>query len=234
MDVTRRLFSSSILNVVHHLVLFAVALIITPLVIHTLGVEIYGVWVVLMTFFRYYRVLDFGLTLSSSRFLAYAIGKEDRRELRTVASTSFYLFCTIAIVAFIITAIGAVFSSRFFGEETCEVSGPWIVFFYGLIVSTGFLTKTHLSYLKANLRYDIFVVTSLANTLLTAGLIILFLRPGDGIFRMALFYGAGSPGKPGHILIYFKNRSTRNRWTSLVFTKARSFHVEVFLYHISE
>lgn len=62
-------------------------LIVTPVIIRTLGKECYGLWGLAAGFVGFYGLFDFGLTSAVSRFLGNAIGAKDIRQFNRVAST---------------------------------------------------------------------------------------------------------------------------------------------------
>lgn len=80
-------------------------LIVTPVIIRTLGNESYGLWGLVASFVGFYGLFDFGLSQAISRFLGNAIGAKDIREFNRVASTGKCLLCTASLLVIIFALV---------------------------------------------------------------------------------------------------------------------------------
>jgi len=76
-------------------------LIVTPIIIKTLGNESYGLWGLVASFVGFYGLFDFGLSQAISRFLGNSIGAKDIREFNRVASTGKCLLCAASFLVII-------------------------------------------------------------------------------------------------------------------------------------
>ncbi len=83
-------------------------LIVTPVIIRTLGNESYGLWGLVASFVGFYGLFDFGLSLAVSRFLGNAIGAKDLRQFNQVASTGkcFLGGVSVLVIIFAIVIVG--------------------------------------------------------------------------------------------------------------------------------
>lgn len=79
-------------------------LFITPIIIKTLGNELYGLWGLAASFVGFYGLFDFGISSAVARFLGNAIGAKDIKQFNRVISTGKCLL-TIASLLVIIFAI---------------------------------------------------------------------------------------------------------------------------------
>lgn len=73
-------------------------LIVTPVVVHTLGKSAYGIWTFIGGITIYLSVLDFGVGPSIVRFGAAARGREAHDELNEIASTGLAMYAVIGLV----------------------------------------------------------------------------------------------------------------------------------------
>jgi O-antigen/teichoic acid export membrane protein len=73
-------------------------LLITPLIIKTLGKDLYGLWGVVASFSGFYGLFDFGLSSAASRFFGTAIGAKDIAQFNRVASTGSTLLRAAALL----------------------------------------------------------------------------------------------------------------------------------------
>ncbi|MFH0964497.1 MAG: oligosaccharide flippase family protein [Planctomycetota bacterium] len=62
-------------------------LLVTPVIVRTLGKESYGLWGLAATFVGFYGLFDFGLSYTVARFMGRTLGRGDEEELCRVAST---------------------------------------------------------------------------------------------------------------------------------------------------
>jgi O-antigen/teichoic acid export membrane protein len=62
-------------------------LLVTPVIIRTLGKDLYGLWGVVASFSGFYGLFDFGLSSAAARFLGNAIGAKDIKQFNRVIST---------------------------------------------------------------------------------------------------------------------------------------------------
>jgi O-antigen/teichoic acid export membrane protein len=83
-------------------------LLITPIIINTLGKELYGLWGLAASFVGFYGLFDFGLSSAVARFLGNAIGARDIRQFNRVASTGKCLLSgtSLLVIIFAIVIMG--------------------------------------------------------------------------------------------------------------------------------
>jgi O-antigen/teichoic acid export membrane protein len=73
-------------------------LVVTPIVIHSIGKESFGVWTFIGAVTIYLSVLDFGVGPSIVRFAAEARGREAPHDLNEIASTGLSMYAAIGLV----------------------------------------------------------------------------------------------------------------------------------------
>jgi O-antigen/teichoic acid export membrane protein len=76
-------------------------LLVTPIIIRTLGKDLYGLWGVVASFSGFYGLFDFGLSSAASRFLGNAIGAKDLAQFNRVVSTGNILLRAAAFLVVI-------------------------------------------------------------------------------------------------------------------------------------
>ncbi|TMJ93485.1 MAG: hypothetical protein E6G67_12245, partial [Actinobacteria bacterium] len=73
-------------------------LLVTPIVIHSIGKSAFGVWSFIGSVTIYLSILDFGVGPSVVRFAAEARGREADADLNEVASTGLAIYALIGAV----------------------------------------------------------------------------------------------------------------------------------------
>ena len=181
-----------------------IAFFMLPYLLSNLGDSLYGIWIIAGTIISYFKVLDIGLSSSTSRFLAKEIHSNDHKQLNTIFSTSYYLFFGIATLIFIAT-ISAYFAIPLFVEDKV-ISAELSIAILIVGIATAFATPMypHRGLLTARLRFDIIIyVDSIALLLKTAGFVYV-IENGGGILYLALFTAIHNLGTA--ICIYFLSK----------------------------
>lgn len=75
-------------------------LVVTPLLIRTLGDETYGIWILIGAFTGYFGMLDLGLRGAVGRFVALHSARGERHLVQAVLSTATVALSGIGLVAF--------------------------------------------------------------------------------------------------------------------------------------
>jgi O-antigen/teichoic acid export membrane protein len=73
-------------------------LVVTPIVIHSIGTPAFGVWSFIGSVTIYLSVLDFGVAPSIVRFTAEAHGRRSTTDLNEIASTGLAMYAVIGLV----------------------------------------------------------------------------------------------------------------------------------------
>lgn len=79
------------------------SLAITPAILHGLGDEAYGGWLLVNSFIGYVRLLDLGTSVGTIKYGAGAHARGDMRDLARVLDTSAALFAGIGALAMLVT-----------------------------------------------------------------------------------------------------------------------------------
>ena len=92
----------------------AAGLLLAPLLIRTLGVDGYGVWVLVFSLMEYYEVLDFGFRSAVVKYAAHYYTLNEPEQLNAVINTSLVYFSLIGSLVMLATIAAAPFVHRFF------------------------------------------------------------------------------------------------------------------------
>jgi O-antigen/teichoic acid export membrane protein len=186
MSLARRFLTGAALNLFDQALRFLAIFVMTPIILASIGDTDYGFWVLLMSIFGHYALLDFGLSASTSRFFARAIGKKDVPELEKLINTTLAIFLRIGMIAVLLSVV-AWFVIPAFNNDPARIRLiHWIVVIYGAYLSVGFPVRVFRSYLKSEMRYDIIVLASTIQIVLGSTALYYFLKQGHGLLTLAL------------------------------------------------
>lgn len=93
---------NTLLMYIRMFVLIIVQLYTVPIVLHTLGIEDYGIFNVVGGFVAMFTFVNGALISGCQRFMAYAIGKGDDKQLKDTFDTSLYIFVFLGMILFVI------------------------------------------------------------------------------------------------------------------------------------
>lgn len=80
----------------------AVTFFLTPFLVKELGLEYYGILILLLSISGVMGILNFGLGDTTLRYVAYYYGKDDTQSINRIISNTFSIFTIISIISFCI------------------------------------------------------------------------------------------------------------------------------------
>src|ERR1035438_2012760 len=91
-----------------------VGFFLSPFILHHLGDDAFGLWVLIFSITGYYGLFDLGIRSSIVRYVAAFSATGDRSELDRLISTAVYTYTVIGAVALLITLIGSYYVASIF------------------------------------------------------------------------------------------------------------------------
>jgi len=164
-----------------------VGLFLWPVIVHRLGDDAAGIWILIFSITGYYGLFDLGIRSSIIRYISKAKATNDMQGASRVISTSLFAYSCIGAVAFVITIMGSLFVNRLHAvKPEFHSTAPWLLFIVGTAVSLGFPLGVAGGVLEGLQRFDARRIPDILATLLRAALIVLALRYGRGLLTVAL------------------------------------------------
>lgn len=161
----------------------AVGFFLTPYILHRLGDEAFGLWVLIVTLIGYYKIFDAGVRSSILRYVSRCKTLGDREGVNQVIATAFYFYLGGGFLALLGTFLLAPWLPSFF-----SVAGDTVPAFQSLFVLGGIVQALSLPLtvfagsLEAAARFDQFNLIRTASLLVRVILVIAVLRAGGGLF----------------------------------------------------
>lgn len=186
MSLARKIFRGSALNAADLLLRMGVMFLMTPFLVSKLGMEGYGSWVVLTTAVSFLDLMDGGITLSGTRFLARTIGSKDEAAYIETAGTLSWLYRRIGWLSLLGTVI-LVLGCGFFVKDSHQLEeSRFVLAVLGFSLALRFFLRIHLVVLKSHVRYDLIVASGLVKLVFQTGLIVALLLNGYGLMMLAV------------------------------------------------
>lgn len=163
----------------------AVGFFLTPYVLHHLGDEAYGLWILTVTCVGYYGLLDVGVRSSILRYVSRNQALGNRKSVNEVIATAFYYYllaCAIILIAAFVS-VGPV--CRFF-SISADLQSP----FKGLYLLAGAVQGLTLPLvvfagsLEAAGRFDQMYMTNVISLAVRVVAVIATVQAGGGLLAI--------------------------------------------------
>jgi O-antigen/teichoic acid export membrane protein len=161
-------------------------LIVSPYILHKLGDEAFGLWVLVFAITGYYGLFDFGIRSSVIRYVARFRAIGEHEELNRLVNTTLFSYSCIGFVLLTITALASLFVGSIFRVQPEFVRTARILFIMvGGSLSLGFPLAVFGGMLEGLQKFYLLNLINIVNTLLRALLVILVLNRGYGLLAVA-------------------------------------------------
>src|ERR1700722_4417421 len=91
----------------------AVGFFLSPFILHHLGDDAFGLWVLIFSLTGYYGIFDFGIRSSLIRYVSKFQATGDKDELARLINTSLFTYTCVGVALLVPPPIGAFYGARF-------------------------------------------------------------------------------------------------------------------------
>ena len=165
----------------------AVGFFLWPFILHHLGDEASGLWVLIFSVTGYYGIFDFGIRSSLIRYVSKFQATGEKEQLARLVNTSLFTYSCLGMVLVVVTTVGAFYVDRLFHIPQDFLKQAQILFLMvGYSVALGFPLGISGGILEGLQSFYLINWTNIIATLLRAVLIIYVLWHGFGLLTVAL------------------------------------------------
>jgi O-antigen/teichoic acid export membrane protein len=164
-----------------------IGFVMLPFNLRHLGAEAYGLWMLTASLTIHFSVLDLGFGGAMVKFVAQYRAHRDTRALNEIASTVFFLWAAIGVVAYAV-AVGLAFNLERIFQITPEQAqiGKWILLVIGLNVALNFPFSVFGGVINGFQRYDANNAVAIVNSALAAIVNAVVLLAGYGLIPVVI------------------------------------------------
>ena len=168
-------------------VTIVVGFFLSPFILHHLGDNAFGLWVLIFSLTGYYGVFDFGIRSSLVRYVAKFNATGETDQLARLINTSFFSYSAIGLLLMLPTVAGSFYVDRLF-HIPAELRGDARILFFmvGTALALGFPLGVSGGILEGLQNFQVLNWANIISTLLRALFIVLALRHGLGLLTVAL------------------------------------------------
>lgn len=236
---SRKLFKSSTSLVALLISSVVIGLFMMPFLVHSLGDEQYGIWILVGSIIAFYEIMDFGLSNAMQRFLIRAIHGEELEESNISLSNSIALTTVIAVIFMLVTSIIIFFTPNFTDSEANATTFQLTIAILGARAAIQFPLFPYYGVLLAHYRQDIIGYIQLISLYARTVLTIYFVVNGHGIITIAIISSLTQIAGSIAIVAYSKKLSPDIGFSFKYlkiskFSEYYHYGKYVFVIHISE
>ncbi|HEV2713556.1 MAG TPA: oligosaccharide flippase family protein, partial [Gaiellaceae bacterium] len=141
----------------------AVALVMTPVLVHGLGTIEFGVWALVGSLVWYLPLLEFGFGAATVKYVAEHAARADSERFQRTVATSFWVLCVAGVVAIVVAAALAVLFPHLFDvASNVERDAQILILLVALDLAVAMPMDTFGNVLVGLQRYDLLNATLVA------------------------------------------------------------------------
>jgi len=164
-----------------------VGFFLSPFILHHLGDDAFGLWILVFSVTGYYGLFDFGIRSSLVRYVAKFKATGEIDQLARLVNTSLFSYGCIGLFLMVVTLAGSFYVDRFFHIPADLRADARILFFMvGTALALGFPLGVAGGILEGLQSFYVINWTQIVSTLLRAVLILLALWHGLGLKTVTL------------------------------------------------
>src|SRR5579871_1945285 len=164
-----------------------VGIFLSPFILHHLGDEAFGLWILIFSVTGYYGLFDLGIRSSIVRYVAKYSATGEQEELHRLVNTAILSYSAIGTVSMLITLIGTYYVDSIFRiPPEFVTTARWLLLMVGASVSLGFPLGVFSGILEGIQRFYLLYSVNIISTILRALLIVVALRRCHGLLTVAL------------------------------------------------
>jgi O-antigen/teichoic acid export membrane protein len=164
-----------------------IGLLMLPFNLHHLGKEAYGLWMLTGSVTIHFSVLDMGYGGALVKFMAQYRAHRNARALNEIASTLFFVFAAVGLVAYLVAAGLAFNLDHIFKIDAAQAqTGKWILLIIGLNVAMNFPFSVFGGVISGFQRYDANNLVAIGSSALVALVNVAILTAGLGLIPLVI------------------------------------------------
>lgn len=159
--------------------------LLTPFIVHQLGPNEYGLWVLAGSVVAFSALLELGIGAAVTKYVAEHLARDELRQAREIVATGLSIYAALGFVTVTLGLATAMAFPHLFDlppDERAEAS--WLVALMGLAAGVAIPSATGFAVLQGLQRYDVQNLIGTAGTLLSAMATVVVLLAGGGLLAM--------------------------------------------------
>ena len=171
----------------------AVTIVLTPYVLHELGVARYGIWILTSSIVGYYGLLDFGFRSGVTQYLTRYLALHDYEKASDCISSAVVALFMLAVLVLGLSIGGAVVAPFLFTIPPDMIREAfWCILIVGVSSALQIAFSPYASVFTATQRFDLTNLIAIIMRLLSAGGIVAAISMGHGLIGVSVAMGGAN------------------------------------------
>lgn len=163
-----------------------ISFLVSPVVLHCLGTEVYGLWTLIVSVTGYFTVLDFGVNTAIVRYISSSSAQNDAVQARKIYSTSMAIFAAVAVVLMLFSFVFGFFFPSLFNLHHFPQLYIYAVFVLSAMdLAGGLLFSLFPGALSGLQEFKFINGSSIIVTVTKSALLVYLLKQGHGLLTLA-------------------------------------------------
>lgn len=179
------LLKGSGLRTLESVVSIVLGLLTLPLMMRFLGVDLYGVWVLIGSFTALLYIFDLGFASAVTRHMADAIGQKNSHRMNQIINNALLVYIGLALlILLVVTVLSLTLKPNLNGVLTQEAFAQ-ILWLFGAALAIEFPVKAFSGVATGYLRYDLLSIYRIIIRIITVSILVALLFSGFQLVAIA-------------------------------------------------
>ena len=206
---SKQLIRNSLYSVIARIVYVGIGFLIIPYLIVNLGIESYGVWILIGSIFRYRDIFSLGLNSAVNRYIPHYLATNEKNQISKVIDTAFIFYiCSSLLFIFVTIIIYLNLTSWFVIPHHLQNVSQLLVLITGIGFSLLIPLNLNSAIISSFQRFDILNIGILLHVTIRAILIIVLLFNNYNLIAIGLTFVITEIGLKIAYLIYSRKLLT--------------------------
>src|SRR3990172_12484411 len=190
-EIYKKIGGNSIYTLIRRAIILPIGLAIVPIIIKFIGIEGYGVWIMIQTLLMYSSVMDMGFSPAMTKYTAEYDGHGDHSKITQIFNTLFVVYVFLCLILFLIVFVckGMIVDSLVRPINIPKETVSFALIISMLVFVLNMVFSIYPSFLNGLQRMDITNKIDSASSIIKFIASILFLYLGGGIKGLAVAGG---------------------------------------------
>ena len=193
-EIYKKISRNSIYNLIRRLVAFPTGLVLPPVTIKYIGLEGYGIWVLVQYIITYTSVMDMGLSPAITKYTAEYEAREEHFKIIQIFNTLFVIYVFLCCILFIVVFLCSGLIIDFFIKpiKIPKETVSFVLITSALVFCFNMVFSVYSSFFNGLQRMDVTNKIGSISSICSCILSILLLYLGGGIKGLAIAGGISS------------------------------------------
>jgi O-antigen/teichoic acid export membrane protein len=184
----KKAIRSSVFRIYELVITVVISILLTPFIVNKLGIEAYGLWILILSIMSWNEIIDMGITSAIQRSYGGAISNREDDKINLIFSNAIMLLACLGLLPFTVFIILASFPAGMGITENLYTEYSIVMVALAFQMYLRFLMNSVHGLFAGILRLDLIAKVDTAAFLLRSAAIVILLLLNYGFYGVAIGY----------------------------------------------